>query len=193
MASSKSQLSMASRTASGAPSGAASSKELVVPGARLGALLELQRIGRDAVVGQQVLGEVELVEVGGEGRVALASRHEAALVDGVQPLAEVDARRGCGDRLAAADVLRLAVQERAEDLAPLLLAHALGDGADDAAGGGLLVRDDLVDGLGIGGGAHHLPVGQVQPGLASGRGGAGLRRPWPWPSIRPCPRAARAR
>ena len=115
-------------------------EELVVARPGLGPLDELERIDGDAVVVDEALGEVEVGEVGGVGRVRLAGRHQAALVDRVEPLAEVDPRRRRRRRPAAADVLRLALQQRAEDHLPLLGGHAAGHGADDPARGGLLVR-----------------------------------------------------
>ena len=134
----------------------------MVVGARRGALGEVEARAGDAVGIEQVLGEVEIIEVGGEGGVG-GSRHEAPLIDGIEPLAIVDDRAGGDLGTGRAHVLGLTVQEGADDRPPLLVGHARRNGADDAAGGGILVGDDLLPAI-AGGGSYDLPHRQVQVG-----------------------------
>ena len=148
----------------------------MIHGAGLRAQLELrQRIG-DAEVVEQVLGEVQVGEVVGEGRIGLARRDQAALIDGIEPLAEVDQRGGAALGAGTADVLGLRVEHGAKDLRlEGLLGHACGEGGDDAAGGCLLRLDDGLVVLGCGG-LDHQPAGEIQLVGVAGGGIAGAAR-----------------
>lgn len=116
------------------------------------AVLERQGVIGDAVVGDEILREIE---------VLYPRRNEATLIDGVEPFPEVDDVIDSSAGLTVARILLLGVQQAADDSLEGRVVHLRGHRADDSTGSCILRRDDLFN-VGWSAGSNDLPVGQIE-------------------------------